>query len=360
MAACQLREISIYIQKIYRSNNLPQSGSCLSVILVLSCGTANYIAMDYATHCQAGGQYIITSYALIDISILYHTQSPPILMSTPNTSTTVEQSSAFIHPTSIVHPSCNIGSSVHIGPWCHIGPNVSIGEGTNLISSVVIIGSTTLGKNCIIHPYAVLGGDPQDRKYVKSQREGENSSKGSLIIGNEVVIREHCTVNTGTRPNTSIGDRVWILANSHVAHDCQLEADVTIVNGAGVAGHVHIGRGATVAGLVGVHQWVRIGEMAFVGAGSMVVNDVLPYTTVIGDRAKVVGINTEGLKRAGWLERRIAKIQRAFDTFVRDGIKGVETMNDKDPDGDVARWIQHSRETKRGLCKPKYGLTAKL
>jgi UDP-N-acetylglucosamine acyltransferase len=249
---------------------------------------------------------------------------------------------------------------VHIGPWCHIGPNVSIGEGTHLISSVIIISSTTLGKKCTIYPYTVLGGNPQDKKYAKPQCEGEASSKGSLIIGNEVVVREHCTVNTGTRPNTSIGDRVWILANSHVAHDCQLEADVTIVNGVGVAGHVHIGRGATVAGLVGVHQWVRIGEMAFVGAGSMVTNDVLPYTTVIGNRAKAVGINTEGLKRARWPEHRIANVQRAFDAFVRDGIKGVDAMNGEDPDSDAARWIQLSRETKRGLCKPRYGLTAKL
>jgi UDP-N-acetylglucosamine acyltransferase len=172
---------------------------------------------------------------------------------------------AIVHSTAIVDPTCELSAAVEIGPYCVIGPDVFIGEGTKIISNVTILSSTKIGKRCTIYPYAALGGPPQEYKI--------DMTKAALVIGDDCVIRENTTIHLGSKGKdqpTKIGKRNFIMAHSHVGHDCKLEDDVTLVTGVGLAGHSVIQKGAVISGMAGVHQFCRVGEYAFVGAGSKV------------------------------------------------------------------------------------------
>ena len=198
-----------------------------------------------------------------------------------------------IHPSAVVDAAASIGAGVTIGPFCVVGPEVTLGEGVVLLSHVAVAGHTTIGPRTRVYPFASLGHAPQDLKY-----RGEPSR---LEIGADSVIRENVTMNPGTEGGgmlTSVGDRCLIMVGAHVAHDCRVGDDVILVNNATLAGHVQIGDRAILGGLSAVHQWVRIGEGAFVGGMSGVENDVIPYGTVIGNRARLGGLNLVGLRRA--------------------------------------------------------------
>ncbi|KAH8125459.1 trimeric LpxA-like protein [Trichoderma asperelloides] len=224
--------------------------------------------------------------------------------------TSLQLQNTYVHPTSLLGSDCILGNNVKIGPFCHVGANVTIGDGTELISIVTILSSTSLGKDCKVYPFAVLGGPPQDKKY-----SGENTA---LVIRNGTIIREFVSIHTGTADEggtTRIGNRCYIMTNVHVGLDCQIDDDVVLATGAGLAGHVSVGRSAIASGQTGIHQFCRIGQLAFVGGGSIVTGDILPFSTVIGNRARTVGLNNEGLRRRGWTSERMSILRTALVIF---------------------------------------------
>ena len=207
-----------------------------------------------------------------------------------------------IHDTAIVSPGAAIADSVTIGPYCVIGEQVTLGAGVTLEAHVVIGGRTAIGAQCHIFPFASIGLAPQDLKY-----DGEPSE---LIIGDNNIIREHVTMNPGTTGGgmvTRIENNCLFMVASHVAHDCKIGNHVIMANNATLAGHVEIGDWAILGGLAAVHQFVRIGRHAMVGGMSGVENDVIPYGSVVGNRAQLAGLNVIGLKRRGFSRGEIAK-----------------------------------------------------
>ncbi|SET91294.1 acyl-ACP--UDP-N-acetylglucosamine O-acyltransferase [Paracoccus homiensis] len=199
-----------------------------------------------------------------------------------------------IHPSAVIEEGARIGQGVTIGPFCVVGPQVQLGDGVELKSHVVIEGETSIGEGSILFPFASIGQVPQDLKF-----KGE---RAQLIIGARNRIREYVTMNPGTEGGggiTRIGDDGLFMAGCHVGHDCQLGDRVILVNNASLAGHCHLEDDVIIGGLSGVHQWVRIGRGAMIGAVSMVTADVIPYGLVQGPRGHLDGLNLVGLKRRG-------------------------------------------------------------
>ena len=201
---------------------------------------------------------------------------------------------ARIHPSAVVDPAAVIGADCEIGPFCVLGPQVRLGRGVVLKSHVVVAGDTTIGDETVVFPFASVGEVPQDLKF-----RGE---KVRLEIGARNRIREYVTMNPGTEGGggvTRVGDDGLFMAGSHVAHDCQIGNRVILVNNAAVAGHCHLDDDVIIGGLSGVHQWVRIGRGAMIGAVTMVTADVIPFGLVQGPRGHLDGLNLVGLKRRG-------------------------------------------------------------
>ncbi len=225
----------------------------------------------------------------------------------------------MIHPTAIVHPGARLGEGVEIGPYSIVGEHVEIGDGSRIASHVVIEGHTRIGRQNRIYQFASIGSDPQDKKY-----RGEPTR---LEIGDGNTIREYCTINPGTVQDegaTRIGDDNWIMAYAHIAHDCRVGSHTIFANNAQIAGHCHIGDWVVLGGFTGVHLFVRIGEHAMIGGGTMLRQDVPPYVTVLGNPAKPLGINAEGLSRRGFDEAAIARIKRAYRTIYRANLALAE------------------------------------
>ena len=224
--------------------------------------------------------------------------------------------STNIHATAEVDPSAEVGAGTEVGPFCVVGPEVSIGDDCRLKSHVVISGQTTLGRACRVHPFAVLGTAPQDRKY--------REETTALIIGDEVEVREHATIHRGTvhgDRKTLIGDRTLLMAYCHVAHDCHVGNDVVMTNGSTLAGHVVVEDFAVLGGFAAVGQMLRIGESAMLAAGAMVERDAPPFCITAGDRARVRAVNTVGLRRRGLDHVTISHIKTAFRILFRSGGK---------------------------------------
>jgi UDP-N-acetylglucosamine acyltransferase len=220
------------------------------------------------------------------------------------------QTETFIHPLAIVEPGAKIGPGSHIGPFCHVGPEVELGEGNRLISHVVIAGATTLGRNCVVHPQAVLGGPPQS--------VGHKGGRTTLTIGDNCIIREYVSISTGTdfgRGATTVGNNGYFLAYVHIAHDCSIGNNVTMTNGATLAGHCEVGDFVGIGGLTAIHQHTRIGHNAFIAGGSMILGDVIPYAMVGGNRATLRGMNVVGMKRSGVPRAEILKLRLAYKTL---------------------------------------------
>ena len=214
---------------------------------------------------------------------------------------------AHIHPTAVIANGAQIAPGVTIGPYCVIEEHVIIGEGTRLISHVSVGGHTTIGRNCTIYPFASLGHAPQDLKF-----KGEPSG---LRIGDNNTIREHVTMNPGTEGGgmlTSVGNNCLFMVGAHVAHDCKVEDHVILANNATLAGHVSVGTHAIIGGLAAIHQFVRIGRHAIIGGMSGVEHDVIPYGSVLGERANLAGLNLVGLKRRGFDRDNIHALRNAY------------------------------------------------
>lgn len=212
-----------------------------------------------------------------------------------------------IHPTAIISPGAVIGAGAEIGPFCTIGPDVRLGDGVRLISHVVVDGHTVIGDGAQLFPFSTVGLPPQDLKYKGEPTRTE--------VGARTLIREHVTIHRGTpggRGLTSIGADCMLMAVTHVAHDCALGNGVIVANNAVMGGHVVIGDNAVIGGAAAIHQFVRIGRAAMVGGVSGVEADVVPFGMVIGNRARLSGLNVIGLRRRGFDRAQIHAVRAAF------------------------------------------------
>lgn len=262
-----------------------------------------------------------------------------------------------IHPSSIVAPSAKLAHDVDVGPFCTVGPDVSLAPGVRLISHVSVLGHTDLREGVVVHPFASVGGEPQDLKY-----QGE---AGRLIVGRDTTIRESATLNIGTAHGklaTRVGERCLIMAYAHVAHDCTLGNGVVLANGVALAGHVEIGDNAILGGLAAIHQFCRVGRLAFIGGGSMVAQDVPPFCVAQGDRATLAGLNVVGLKRAGWSRDRIHRLRRIIRNLFARGISRAEALDaleeqlahpvDRE-EGEVQELCLFMRDAQRGILSAR-------
>lgn len=222
---------------------------------------------------------------------------------------------ARIHPTAIVEAGATVGADAAIGPYCVVGPEVRLGEGVRLDAHVCVSGITGIGARTRIFPFASIGSEPQDLKY-----QGE---RVTLDIGADCTIREHVTMNPGTGGGggaTRVGARSLFMAGAHVAHDCIVGDNVILANNATLAGHVEIGDFAILGGLCAVHQFTRIGAHAMVGGMSGVEKDIIPFGSVIGNRARLAGLNLIGMKRRGLDRAAIHAVRALFrDVFEGEG-----------------------------------------
>jgi len=220
-----------------------------------------------------------------------------------------------IHDKALVDARAKIADDVEIGAFSIIGPNVTIEPGCWIGPHVVITGRTTIGKNTRIFQFASMGEEPQDKKY-----GGEDTE---LIIGENNTIRELCTFSRGTVQGggkTVIGNNNWIMACVHIAHDCRLGDNIIMANNASLAGHVTVGDHAILSGYSLIHQFCSIGEHSFTSFASYVNQSIPPFVTVAGEKARVKGINSEGLKRRGFTAAQINQVRRAYKTLYRESL----------------------------------------
>lgn len=262
--------------------------------------------------------------------------------------------SAVIHPAAVIEDGAVIGADVHVGPFCHIGPQASIARGVTLQSHVVVQGICEIGEDTLVHPFAVLGGIPQDKKF-----RGEVTR---LYIGARNRIREHVTMNTGTEGGggvTRVGDDNLFMAGCHVAHDCIVGNNVVVVNNAALAGHCVIEDDVIIGGLSGVHQWVRIGRGAIIGAVTMVTNDVIPHGLVQAPRGVLDGLNLVGLKRRGVSRADITALRAAFQMLAQgegafqDRARRLGEDTESDYVRDIVRFV--TAESDRSFLTPGKG-----
>jgi UDP-N-acetylglucosamine acyltransferase len=255
-----------------------------------------------------------------------------------------------IHATAIIDASAEIADDVEIGAYSIIGPDVVIGEGCVIAPHVVIQGPTVLGKRNQVFSFASLGAAPQDKKY--------RNEPTRLLIGDDNTIRENVTLNRGTvqdRGDTIIGDRNWIMAGVHIAHDCVVGNDTIFANAAALAGHVIVEDYAILGGYTLVHQFCRIGAHSFCGMGSVVNLDVPTFTTVSGNIASPRGINSEGLKRRGYSTDQVALIKRAYRTIFRSGTpleSAIAILQEQDDEYQtLTPLIQFLQSAERGIIR---------
>lgn len=257
----------------------------------------------------------------------------------------------MIHPTAVVDPQAKVPASCSIGPFCHIGAGVELGENCELISHVTILGPAKIGSNNRFFPFCAIGLEPQDVSY-----KGEPTS---LEIGDNNVIRECVTLNRGTAKGggvTRIGRHTLIMAYSHVGHDSQIGDHAMLVNGSTLAGHVTVEEWAVVGALSPVHQFVRIGAHAYIGGGTVVTQDVLPFSKCVTPRhTKAYGLNSVGLERRGFSKERIRKIHHAFRVLLNSGLNTTQALEKLKSEGDqgedVAMLVRFVESAERGIIK---------
>jgi UDP-N-acetylglucosamine acyltransferase len=255
-----------------------------------------------------------------------------------------------IHPTAIVDSRAELDRDVEIGPYSIVGPSVRIGRGTRVKAHVVIEGNTAIGEDNVIFQFATVGSVPQDLKY-----KGEDSR---LIIGDHNTIREFVSLNPGTTGGgmvTRVGSHNLLMMYCHIAHDCILGDRNVIANGATLAGHVTLEDHVIAGGLIGIHQFVKIGTGALIGAGSMVSKDVPPYCNAAGDRAKLKGLNIEGMRRRGFQKEQIDTIRKAYRIILQSGltIKAAlrKARKELPASPEVERITSFIENSARGICR---------
>lgn len=255
-----------------------------------------------------------------------------------------------IHQTALIDRQAEIDSDVEIGPYSVIGAGVRIGQRTRVASHVVIEGRTSVGQGNTIYQFATIGSRPQDLKY-----RGEASE---LIIGNHNTIREYVSLNPGTAGGgmvTRVGDHNLLMMHCHIAHDCLIGSHNIIANGATLGGHVVVGDYVIVGGLVGIHQFARIGSGAILGAGSMVSKDVPPFCNATGDRARLRGLNLEGLKRRGFTTTAIDALKKAYRIIFQSKLKTKDALEkvrrEVLPTAEIDILLAFIAQSQRGICR---------
>jgi UDP-N-acetylglucosamine acyltransferase len=256
----------------------------------------------------------------------------------------------MIHPTAIIDSSANIESDVEIGPYSVIGKDVNIESGTTIGAHVTIDPFVSIGPNCRIFHHAAIGAIPQSLKF-----DGE---KTFVKIGQGTIIREFVTIHRGTGFGgglTEIGEENFLMAYTHIAHDCILGKNVVLANNATLGGHIIIGDHATLGGLVAIHQFVRIGDYAFVGGKSAVVKDIPPYTIANGDRAHLYGLNSVGLKRHGFSKQTVSLLKKTYRIIFRIGLtlnEAIERVGaEVEQIPEVVEFIEFIKSSQRGITR---------
>jgi len=262
-----------------------------------------------------------------------------------------QNSGLLIHPTAIVDSSAKIPDSCRIGPYCVVGAEVEMGDNCELVSHVVLHGPTRMGRNNRIFPFAAVGIEPQDVSY-----QGEATR---LEIGDDNVIREAVTINRGTIKGgsvTRIGNRILIMAYTHIGHDCVIGDHAMLVNAATLAGHVTVEEWAVVGALCPVHQFVRIGAHSYVGGGTTITQDVLPFSKTSAAREnRAYGLNSVGLKRRGFSDGRIRKLHHAYKVLLASKLNTSQALErlkaESGLGADVAMLIRFVETSERGVIK---------
>ncbi len=256
----------------------------------------------------------------------------------------------MIHPTAIVDPGAELGERVSIGPYSVIGNHVRIGDGARIGPHVAIDPFVEIGSGCEIFQFAAIGAPPQAIKF-----GGEETW---VRIGRNSVIREFVTIHRGTEFGgglTEVGEENFLMAYCHIAHDCRLGRQVIMANNATLAGHITIGDYVTVGGLVAVHQFVRVGDYAYVGGKSAVVKDIPPYVIAAGDRARLHGLNTVGLKRRGMSDQTLSALKKTYRIIFRVGLTLNEALQrvraEVEPTPEVTGFVDFIQGSTRGITR---------
>jgi UDP-N-acetylglucosamine acyltransferase len=254
------------------------------------------------------------------------------------------------HSTAIIDPKSEVDDTVEVGPYSIIGPHVSIGAGTKIGAHVVIDPYVTIGPECTIHQFAAVGAPPQSLKF-----QGE---KTFVKIGRGTTIREFVTIHRGTEFGggiTEIGDSCFLMNYTHVAHDCRIGREVVFANNATLAGHIIIGDHATIGGLTAIHQFVHVGDYAFIGGKAAVVKDIPPYVISSGDRAKLHGLNSVGLKRHGFSQATLSELKKAYRIIFRIGLTMHEALErvkaEVEQTPEVVNFIDFIQSSERGITR---------
>ncbi|MCP4115179.1 MAG: acyl-ACP--UDP-N-acetylglucosamine O-acyltransferase [Desulfobacteraceae bacterium] len=256
----------------------------------------------------------------------------------------------MIHPTAIIDPSAEIDSNVTIGPYAIIEGDVRIGAGTEIGPHATIDQYVTIGPDCRIFQYASIGGAPQDLKF--------HGEKTYLKIGRGSIIREFVTINRGTEFGggyTEVGEENYLMAYTHIAHDCKTGNRVILANNSTLAGHIELGNNVTVGGLVAVHQFVKVGDYAYIGGKSAVTKDIPPYVIAAGDRATLHGLNNVGLKRHNFSKSTLQELKKAYRIVFRIGLtvkqaaERVKAEVEQIPE--VVNFMTFIQESNRGVTR---------
>jgi UDP-N-acetylglucosamine acyltransferase len=263
--------------------------------------------------------------------------------------------STTIHPTALIDPKAQLGTGVHIGPYCVVGPEVILGDNVELIGHVSLSGRVNIGADCKLYPFVSMGYPPQDFKH----RGGEVG----IEIGARCTFRENVNIHPGTdigKPITRIGHDCYFMVGTHLAHEGQMGNHVVVSNGAQIGGNVTIGDNVTLGGLCAIHQHTRIGGHAFIGGMATVTSDVIPYGFVLGNAARLAGLNVVGLKRNGFSKDSIRELRAAYrllfaqeGTFAERLEDTSKLYNNHDLVHEIVAFIR--AEKHRPLCMPQLG-----
>lgn len=255
-----------------------------------------------------------------------------------------------VHATALVEPGAELAEGVSIGAYTLVGPEVRVGPGTSIGSHTVLEGRTEIGAACQIGSHVVIGAPPQDVKY-----RGEPTR---VVIGDRCLVREFASIHrasVGGSGVTTVGPECFIMAYTHVAHDCQLAEQVIMANQASLAGHVQIGRFAVIGGMTGIHQFVRIGEHAFLGACSAVLQDIPPYVKAQGNRAKPYGLNVVGLRRHGFSTETIHALKEAYRLIFASELNTSQALaqlaQGSGGPPEVQHFVDFIKRSQRGISK---------
>jgi len=256
-----------------------------------------------------------------------------------------------IHPRAIVAASAKLGAGVQIGPYAVVGEHVELGDGCVLHPHAMVTGPSKFGKNNVFYSFSAIGGDPQDYTFGGERTE--------LLAGDGNIFREYVTVSRGTKKGggkTSLGDSNFFLAYSHVGHDCSIGSHTLFVNGATLAGHVTVEDFATIGAFSPVHQFCRIGRYAYIGASTVITQDVPPFSKIVTEReTKSFGINSIGLERNGFSSERLQKLKRAYRLLLRAKLNTSQALAEMrkslGDSADVQELIKFIESAERGIVK---------